>query len=95
MDKDKGGTLTASEVRSTGSRRSQYGRRQHSCRPAGVCCMRRLLQVHELLGLLGMPLPRAEVAAMVDAVDADGSGAVDFEEFLQAGGSERSGGRCV
>lgn len=40
-------------------------------------------EVKELMGLLGRHPSMAEVEAMVAEIDIDGSGEVDFEEFLQ------------
>lgn len=39
-----------------------------------------------LLEMLGVRVSLQEARSMVAAVDTDGSGALDFEEFLQAGG---------
>lgn len=52
VDKDKGGSLTTSEVK-------------------------------DLMELLGMQVSINDVKSMVEEIDADGSGAVDFDEFLQ------------
>ncbi|KIZ01961.1 Calmodulin-like protein 3 [Monoraphidium neglectum] len=52
LDTDKGGTLSASEVRA-------------------------------LMRMLGMRVSAAEARVLVAGVDADGSGALDFDEFLQ------------
>lgn len=42
-----------------------------------------VLQVFELLQLLGMNTRLEDVQLMVDEIDIDKSGAVDFDEFLQ------------
>lgn len=52
MDKDKGGTLCAEEVKA-------------------------------LMDLLGMKVKHEDVEAMIDEIDGDGSGQIDFDEFLE------------
>jgi hypothetical protein len=61
--------------------------------PPYCCAVGRCLhcQVYELLQLLGMKNVRLEdVRQMIAETDKDGSGSVDFEEFLQAGTHSRA-----
>jgi Ca2+-binding EF-hand superfamily protein len=41
-------------------------------------------EVEGLMNLLGVSMSRAQIESMIAEVDEDKSGAIDFEEFLQA-----------
>lgn len=43
------------------------------------------MQVKALMDLLGMKVKHEDVEQMIDEIDADGSGQIDFEEFLEVG----------
>jgi hypothetical protein len=90
LDTDKGGTLSASEVRAPcwEAPTVQLAPRSPASHPWQHCftvhpMLFALRQVRALMRMLGMRVSAAEARVLVAGVDADGSGALDFDEFLQ------------